>query len=580
MARKEARERVSRTSAWRTASLRICMAPKRTVPRAEGGKSTLLRYASPRRGKVATTEGEETDGGGEEEAWSPSTHLMPPPPPRRPSAKEASTSLFEVQETGERNQFEDDVFYLLSGAHAAKPAVRRSSLVQLTALCATKKAGRMMRATGTLEKVMECAFKNGWEDEVIALQAAALLFVLAQDPANVPKLSSSEAMTCLFELFIQPASGPQTKLLSDRNSRTVLEQTQKMFRVGGTLENTLHQHGLVEEVRISAPLLAVHVLESCTRAPESESALIVVEQFKASFCQRDGLEALVVLVDQLVQSLVAAKEGGERPLQVLECLMVSLQVLENITFLNEQGIRMLLALEFDSSTSMGSLRRAPCVQACLVWLRYLSASIEEECKLSVLALKSILALLVNLTNGSEEGCRQVARFDGLEAIGSTLLRLLESSAPSEEVSDTTNMALCLLINLVEKDEENRKTIARLTLHGEPLVRRLCRLVGPTGPLPTDYESEDEVTEEMLQKNERDGMRAMAQTYAALLLSFLVLGSAEVRQDVDIHLEGGLSSLPTLLHRLHQFHSSTHSMTAENMSTITDLIHTLQGQELS
>lgn len=576
-ARREARERFSCASSSWTRRRGIGMAPKRTAPRAEGGKSTLLRYASPRRGRQPSAEGEEAEGGGGEQVWSPSAHLMPPPPPRRPAAKENSTSLFEVQETGERNQFEDDVFYLLSGADAAKPAVRRSSIVQLTALCTTKKAGRMLRATGTLEKVMACAFKNGWEDEVMALQAAVLLFVLAQDPANVPKLSCGDAMTCLLELFMQPATGPQTEILSDRNSRTVLEQTKKFFRTGEALENTLHQHELIEDVRISSPLLAVHVLESCTRAPDSESALMVVEQFKATFCKRDGLEAVVVLVDQLVQALVV--EGGERSLHVLECLMVALQVLENITFLNEQGIQTLLTLEFDSSTSTGSVKRAPCMQACMVWLRYLSSSYEENCKLSVLALKSILALLVNLTNGSEEGCRQVARFDGLEAIGSTLSRLLEPSTPSEEVSDTTNMALCLLINLVEKDEENRRTLARLSLHGEPLVRRLCRLVGPTGPPPLDYESEDEVTEEMLQKNERDGMRAMVQTYAALLLSFLVLGSSEVRQDVDAHLEGGLSSLPSLLHRLHQFHSSTQSMTAENMTTITDLIRVLEGQEL-
>ena len=219
--------------------------------------------------------------------------------------------------------------------------------------------------------------------------------------------------------------------------------------------------------------------------------------------------------------------------------------------------------------------------------------------------KSVLSVLMNVTNENVEGCQSVCGEDdgGLLIIASlipwfarsvegyTLSDLKDkqhrSRVPDDDAgSSLLNAALALLVNIIEADatmaSKLRSTV--VDIGGKPIsfVEILTLLFLQSGGADEVKDEpvaapQEHITAEMIEKHQKDGDDVILQAYTALLLAFLIEDQPAMRAEVTSRFPpgGGLKPLAETLERFHSFHESLNSISAKSSDRLVKVVSWLK-----
>ncbi|XP_078427417.1 wings apart-like protein 2 [Wolffia australiana] len=234
------------------------------------------------------------------------------------------------------------------------------------------------------------------------------------------------------------------------------------------------------------------------------------------------------------------------------------------------------------------------------------AGVLEECLLTA------VKVLMNLTNDNPEGCRQIAACEGLDALAC----LIGSHFPSfdffQAVDDRSKSVggarsregkhhlsdrlgldflvaiLGLLVNLVEKDDQNRARLASARVpvshsggrEDRDVIALLC-LIFLSNRGSTEASGEEKSVsyddEFALMQGEREAEMMIIEAYAALLLAFLSTESILSRKAIIGCLpEQKLEVLVPVLERFVAFHVSLNMISPETHQIVSEVIDSCKG----
>ncbi|XP_058196758.1 wings apart-like protein 2 [Rhododendron vialii] len=243
-----------------------------------------------------------------------------------------------------------------------------------------------------------------------------------------------------------------------------------------------------------------------------------------------------------------------------------------------------------------------------------SALVEEKSNLLAECLLTAVKVLMNLTNDNPMGCRQIAACGGLETLSSLIAghfpSFSSSLSPFRDISDNTlsnsNLTiehqneshlsdqeldflvaiLGLLVNLVEKDGENRSMLAAaiVSLPGvqgleeerhSNVIPLLCSIFlanQGAGEAAEEGRALALDDEEALLQGEKEAEKMIVEAYAALLLAFLSTESMSIRGAIAECLpDHKLAILVPVLERFVEFHLTLNMISPETHTTVLEVI---------
>lgn len=219
--------------------------------------------------------------------------------------------------------------------------------------------------------------------------------------------------------------------------------------------------------------------------------------------------------------------------------------------------------------------------------------------------KSVLSVLMNVTNENIEGCEAVCGEDdgGLLIIASlipwfarsvegyTLSELKSkqqrSRVPRDDAgSSLLNAALALLVNIIEVDTSMagklRSTMVDIDGKAVSFIDVLTLLFLQSGGADDDKDdandaADEHVTAEMIERHQKDGDDVILQAYTALLLAFLIEDQPAMRAEVTSRFppSAGLKPLADTLERFHSFHESLNSISAASSDRLVKVVQWLK-----
>ncbi|KAG5516870.1 hypothetical protein RHGRI_037564 [Rhododendron griersonianum] len=243
-----------------------------------------------------------------------------------------------------------------------------------------------------------------------------------------------------------------------------------------------------------------------------------------------------------------------------------------------------------------------------------SALVEEKSNLLAECLLTAVKVLMNLTNDNPMGCQQIAACGGLETLSSLIAghypSFSSSLSPFRDISDNTlsnsNLEiehqneshlsdqeldflvaiLGLLVNLVEKDGENRSMLAAamVSLPGvqgleeerhSNVIPLLCSIFlanQGAGEAAEEGRALALDDEEALLQGEKEAEKMIVEAYAALLLAFLSTESMSIRGAIAECLpDHKLAILVPVLERFVEFHLTLNMISPETHTTVLEVI---------
>ncbi|CAL9102828.1 unnamed protein product [Musa acuminata var. zebrina] len=249
-----------------------------------------------------------------------------------------------------------------------------------------------------------------------------------------------------------------------------------------------------------------------------------------------------------------------------------------------------------------------------------SSGIDEDSSLVGDCLLTSVKVLMNLTNDNPVGCQQTAACGGLHTMVSLIVNhfpsfncFFQSNGKGKENTSSTDLhnndchlnnrhlldyeldllvaLLGLLVNLVEKDSQNRLHLAAAHVSasqsGKPestetqrdAIPLLCSIfLSNQG----NGDAKEERTyicddEESLLQGAREAEMMIIEAYAALLLAFLSTESSEVREAIANCLPNrNLQVLVPVLERFVAFHLSLNMMPPETHTAVVKVIESCKG----
>ncbi|KAM1004920.1 hypothetical protein ACFX13_005095 [Malus domestica] len=232
------------------------------------------------------------------------------------------------------------------------------------------------------------------------------------------------------------------------------------------------------------------------------------------------------------------------------------------------------------------------------------SSIVADCLLTA------VKVLMNLANDNPVGCQQIAAYGGLETLSSLIANHFPSfnslSSPFSERSENTSSIeldhqndkrltdqeldflvaiLGLLVNLVEKNGQNRSRLAAASVHlpssegfkeesRKDLILLICSIFlanqgageggGEEMVLPTD--------EAAVLQGEQEAEKMIVEAYSALLLAFLSTESKSIRDAIsDCLPDRNLAILVPVLDRFVAFHLTLNMISPETHKAVSEVI---------
>jgi hypothetical protein len=292
--------------------------------------------------------------------------------------------------------------------------------------------------------------------------------------------------------------------------------------------------------------------------------------------------------------------------QSLWQLHQALSVLEHSSFACEENETALVAMNVSAGVAPFVAR-----QSLPAWLIQQLQSLAQQGSISGLkkdCLRSVLAVLMNITQGNGAGCIAVAEAGGVQAVCLALAKIVLGGEPRwrgalydpqqlEAWVEELTVCLGLLINLAEQSVERRIAMRTVSLqvdgrpgdgdgssgHGEKgvvwlLSRIITAVAGGVGEprVTASSQHEDEVTLDTLQRGEGEAAGSIIEVYAAILLGFLVDGDMKAQEEVAQQLPGGtLAPVISAVQRCLHFYVATGALTQSTEASLRALVASLQ-----
>ncbi|KAI3928086.1 hypothetical protein MKW98_023687 [Papaver atlanticum] len=224
-------------------------------------------------------------------------------------------------------------------------------------------------------------------------------------------------------------------------------------------------------------------------------------------------------------------------------------------------------------------------------------------------LLTAVKVLMNLTNDNPLGCQQIAACDGLETLSKLIVghfpsfteciylckQIKDSNMPqsqkdkhlTDQELDLLVAILGLLVNLVEKDSQNRSRLACTSVslltseeseetetHTD-VIPLLCSIFLANQGAGEAAEDGNQLTwseEAAVQQGEHEAEKMIIEAYAALLLAFLSTESKNVREAISSCLpDHSLEILVPVLERFVAFHLTLNMISPDTHAVVSELI---------
>nr|CAD7442408.1 unnamed protein product [Timema bartmani] len=431
----------------------------------------------------------------------------------------------QIQESGEFQEFNDDVEYILDALQDNNPiGTRCLSAITLASKCMAPAFRMHVRAHGTVTKFFK-SLHDATKDQSLGLCTATVMFVLSQDRLNMDlDRHSLELMLNLLE--------------SDASHRNALDDC-------GMSSSQLHKN------KQKVGQLAMETLLSLTSRRAGE-------WFKEELRTLGGLEHIVKTICECCRQIDDyVVEWTDALLDKLRKVDRCLKVLENVTHQNEEN--QVYLLSYGNGVLLDTLVRLYCQCDSEISLYPCTNPTDKES----VAYGSALA---GERTGLVDACLH-------------LLLQVPNYVPEDKKFDLLVLALILLINLVESYTKTAvEALIALFYHQEDLARAEemktdAILDGKkeggdsetnNAPPKSQEEFIEETIAKLLQKAGRNMEHTLIGAYISLLLGYLIMDSKDyelyVRQCLP---EGNFEVMGSVLQKVLNFMTLTASAVGSN-----------------
>ncbi|KOC70046.1 Protein wings apart-like [Habropoda laboriosa] len=351
----------------------------------------------------------------------------------------------QIQESGEFQEFNDDVEYILDTLRENNPnATRCLSAIRLASKCMAPAFRMHVRAHGTVAKFFK-ALHDATKDQSLALCTATVMFVLSQD-----RLAMDLDRDCLeLMLSLLESDASHKDALDDcgLSRAELLKNKEKVRQLCADIQAQGHAKHLNLD-NITVGQLAMETLLSLTSKRAGE-------WFKEELRELGGLEHIVKTIRDChrhINTQDITKSGWTDPL---------LDKLRKVTHMNEENQVYLLKYENGVLVSTLANLYHLCGQEIPIYPtidpsdKTSTGAVIREC------LFAIIKVLINLThrfNRQSFGSKSLGSQPGVLDCSLYLLLRVPESLPEEKRFDMMMLALILLINLVEQCDDNKQLL--------------------------------------------------------------------------------------------------------------------------
>lgn len=363
----------------------------------------------------------------------------------------------QCQESGESQQYSDDIEYLLDGLKSnVGNATKCLSTISLVEKSTVPSFRMHLRAHSTIARIFT-ALKDAAEDPCLALCTSGLMYMLSKDRLNMDLDRNS------LSLLVQLLSIDSESILSQRTPEEKEEYQKTRARLWGIVKNaakgsSTNQLFGIDEQTLSSGFFAMESLLSLTSKRSGE-------WFKEELRFAGGLEHMANTVAKVTETVSSANtDPAKIDLVHLRTLNRCVRVLENVTFMNTDNQQYLLELN-----DLKLIKALACfLSLCEKHIEVCSADSEDpnsqEANLSKLVIQGLLAnlrLLLNLTHDNEWGSMKIGEQEGLMFTVLQCVLQLPQFLPKDQRFDLLVLSLGLLINLVEHNVTNARILTMM-----------------------------------------------------------------------------------------------------------------------
>nr|XP_053628469.1 wings apart-like protein homolog [Cherax quadricarinatus] len=364
----------------------------------------------------------------------------------------------QLQESGEFQEFNDDVEYFLDALRPSMPVSTRClAALNLAQKCMVPAFRMHLRAHGTVIKFFS-ALSDAHSDHRLAICAATVMFTLSQDRLNMDlDRDSLELMLNLLDTDADTSENisPGDVTFVNQNKKKIRELCRDMQKKGHAKHLNLDN--------INAGNLAMETLLSLTSKRAGE-------WFKEELRVLGGVEHLVRTITHCTQLFSPGLEKWSHPLlEKLSKVDRCLKVLENVTHQNTANQEYLL--KFQGGIFLEKLM-------CLYRLCHTEVSVYPASEahsqntivggtstgqLLVQALLTTIKVLINLTHNSGKealGSKMLGHQQDVYDITLYCLLIMPRYLAPDKRFELLILACCLLLNLVEHSKSNRNILMK------------------------------------------------------------------------------------------------------------------------
>ncbi|KAL7299425.1 hypothetical protein TKK_0007668 [Trichogramma kaykai] len=495
----------------------------------------------------------------------------------------------QIQESGEFQEFNDDVEYILDTLRENNPnATRCLSAIRLATKCMAPAFRMHVRAHGTVAKFFK-ALHDAKADQSLALCTATVMFVLSQDRLAMDL--DRDCLSLMLSLLDSDASYKNALNDCGLSYAELLKNKERVRQLCADIQSQGHaKHLNIDNITVGQ--LAMETLLSLTSKRAGE-------WFKEELRKLGGLDFITKTITECYSFIFNKKVENdiwsEELLDKLRKVDRCLRVLENVTNMNEEN--QIYLLSYDNSILENTL--ASLYDLCIQEVKkYPTHNSSDKASSGVVIRECLIAIIkvfINLTHRfKEQSTRRRSIGFQYHIVRNSLMLLLNIPPylPDDRRFDVRMLALIFLINLTEQSEENKKYIINCdespssqeqTYGVQALIdlffnqEELARLEekntdaildgkkepDQSTPQSSASKSREDIIEEtvaqLLQKAGRHMEHTLIAAYVALLLGYLIMDNDDYVQVVRSKLpDNKFSTMVLVLQKFFNFMNLTAS----------------------
>ncbi|KAK3925355.1 Protein wings apart-like [Frankliniella fusca] len=358
----------------------------------------------------------------------------------------------QIQESGEFQELNDDVEYILDALQEQNPiGTRCLSAITLASKCMVPAFRMHVRAHGTVAKFFK-SLHDAARDQSLGLCTATVMFALSQDRLNMDL--DRDSLELMLNLLESDASHLNALEDCGLSSSQLLKNKQKVRELCAEIQSQGHAKHLNLD-NITVGQLAMETLLSLTSRRAGE-------WFKEELRELGGLEHIVRTICQCSSQIDDYVVEWTDPLldrmrKVDRCL----RVLENVTQDNEENVVYLLKYQNASLVDVLVRLLRLCGNEVPLYPVYDATDKDSTGVVLREALLAVIKVLINLSHDFKAqtyGSTLVGTKGGLLESSLQMLLHIPNYVVEDSKFDLIVLALTLLINLVEHNIGNRSRL--------------------------------------------------------------------------------------------------------------------------